>query len=164
MTTKTASTRTEGLLALFDLHTGLLSRALAGISEQDMYKRLNTKANHMAWLTGSLVAQRYMMVSETHPEMKQTSADLFDNNKGIDDNANYPTIDMYLQDWEKVTPYAREALAAIDDKKLDSELDMGGMKMSWHDMVTFTIYREASMIGQLALWRRLMDYPAMRYD
>ncbi len=164
MTTKTASTRTEGLLALFDLHTGFLSRALDGISEQDMYRRLDTKANHMAWLTGALVAQRYMMVSETHPEMKQTNAELFENNKGINENANYPTIDTYLRDWNKVTPFAREALIALDDKKLDSELDMGFMKMTWHDTVSFTIYREASMIGQLALWRRLLDYPAMKYD
>ncbi|HYD22466.1 MAG TPA: DinB family protein, partial [Flavipsychrobacter sp.] len=61
MTTKTASTRTEGLLALFDLQTGFLSRALDGMSEQDMHNRVGTKANHMAWLAGALVAQRYMM-------------------------------------------------------------------------------------------------------
>ncbi|MCD6065008.1 MAG: DinB family protein [Flavipsychrobacter sp.] len=164
MTTKTISTRMEGLLALFDMQTGFLSRALEGIPEQEMYNRLGTKANHMAWLTGALVAQRYMMISETHPEMQQTGADLFKNNKGIDDNAKYPTIAEYLQDWEKVTPLAREALLALDDQKLDSELDMGGMKMTWYDLVMFTIYREASIIGQLALWRRLLNYPALRYD
>jgi hypothetical protein len=164
MTTKTISTRMEGLLALFDMQTGFLSRALEGIPEQEMYNRLGTKANHMAWLTGALVAQRYMMISETHPEMQQTGADLFKNNKGIDDNAKYPAIAEYLQDWEKVTPLAREALLALDDQKLDSELDMGGMKMTWYDLVMFTIYREASIIGQLALWRRLLNYPALRYD
>lgn len=164
MSTKTASTRTEGLLALFDLQTGLLSRALDGLSEQDMHNRLGTKANHMAWLAGSLVAQRYMMVMETHPEMKMTGAELFGMNKGIDDTAKYPDNATYLQDWNTVTPFAREALAAIDDTKLDSNLDMGGMKMKWMDMISFTIYREASMIGQLALWRRLLDKPALKYD
>ena len=52
----------------------------------------------------------------------------------------------------------------FDDKKLDSELDMGGMKMPWYDMISFTIYREANMLGQLALWRRLLNYPALKYD
>lgn len=164
MTTKTASTRTEGLLALFDLQTGFLSRALDGISEQDMYQRLDTKANHMAWLAGALVAQRYMMVSETHPEMLQTGAELFKNNKGIQEDTKYPTIAEYLEDWQKVTPFAREALMALNNKRLDSEIDMGGMKMTWYDLVSFTIYREASMIGQLALWRRLLGYPALKYD
>ena len=164
MSTKVASSRMEGLVTLFDLQTGFLSRALEGISEQDMHNRLNTKANHMAWLAGALVAQRYMMVSETHPGMRQTGAELFENNKGIDDNAKYPTSAEYLQDWEKVTPLAREALLSLDDKKLDSDFEMEGMKMTWYDLVSFTIYREASIIGQLALWRRLLNYPALRYD
>lgn len=164
MSTKTASTRTEGLLSLFDFQTKFFGRALDAIPEEDMYKRLDTKANHMAWLAGALVAQRYMMIRETHPGQKQKGAELFENNKGIDEQAKYPTIQEYLQDWEKVSPMAREALVSIDDAKLDSELDMGGFKMTWFEMVSFTIYREASMIGQLALWRRLLGHPAMRYD
>lgn len=146
------------------MQTDFLKRALDGLSDEDMYNRLGTKANHMAWLTGSLVAQRYMMVTETHPEMKQSGAELFANNKGIDDTAKYPTIAEYLEDWNKVTPAAREALIALDDAKLDSILDMGFMKMPFYEMLTFTMYREASMFGQLALWRRLLDKPAMKYD
>ena len=43
-------------------------------------------------------------------------------------------------------------------------MDMGGMKMTYHELISFTIYREANMIGQLALWRRLLGYPALKYD
>jgi len=164
METKTASTRTEGLLALFDMQTAFFSRAIEGLSEEDMYNRLNTKANHMAWLTGSLVAQRYYMIQDTHPELKQFGEVLFKDNKGIQDEVKYPTNAQYLADWEKVSPVAREALIAANDDKLNSEIDMGFMKMSLYEMVSFTIYREASLIGQLALWRRLLDYPALRYD
>jgi hypothetical protein len=164
MTTKTASSRTEGLIALFDIQTDFLARALEGITEDEMHNRLGTKANHMAWIAGALVAQRYTMVSETHPEMKQATGELFENFKGIQDGVKYPAPEEYIKDWEKVSPAAREALMSLDDAKLDSELDMGGMKMTWNEMVTFTIYREASMIGQLALWRRLLGKPAMRYD
>lgn len=164
METKTASTRTEGLLTLFDMHTTFFSRAIEGLSEEDMYNRLNTKANHMAWLTGSLVAQRYYMIQDTHPELKQFGEALFKDNKGIQDGVKYPTTTEYLADWDKVSPAAREALIAADDDKLNSEIDMGFMKMSLYEMISFTIYREASLIGQLALWRRLLDYPALRYD
>lgn len=164
MKTKTASNRTEGLLSLFDMQTSFLGRVLEGVSEADMSNRLNTKANHMAWLAGALVAQRFLMASETGHAVQQTGADLFKDNKGIQDGAKYPAAAEYLQDWEKITPHARKALAEIDDEKLDSEMDMGGMKMTWFDLITFTVYREASIIGQLALWRRLLDYPAMRYD
>ncbi len=164
MNTKTASTRTIALLSLFDYQTDFFPKALVDISEEDMYNRLNTEANHPSWLAGSLVNQRFMMASETGSGLKQTGEELFKNNKGIQPHVKYPTKEEYLKDWERITPEAREALLIIDDKKLDSEIDMGGMKMTYYELICFTVYREASIIGQLALWRRLLGYPALKYD
>jgi hypothetical protein len=164
MNPQTTSTRTQGLLSLFDWQTSFFSKALDGISEDDMHNRLNTQANHPAWLAGSLVHQRFEMASEMKHDIKQTKAELFEGHKGIQVNERYPSIQEYISDWNKITPIAREALVSIDDKKLDSEIDMGPMKMSYYEMICFTIYREASIIGQLALWRRLLGYPAMKYD
>ncbi|HZG24381.1 MAG TPA: DinB family protein [Chitinophagaceae bacterium] len=163
METKTASNRMHAILTLFDYQTGFFPRALDGISEDDMYNRLNTQANHPAWLAGSLVEQRFTMASETGTGLMQTGEELFKNNRGIQAGVKYPTIAEYLGDWERITPEAREALVKIDDQKLDSEIDMGGMKMPYYDMICFSIYREASIIGQLALWRRLLGYPALKY-
>lgn len=160
----TTSTRIQGLLTLFDMHAGFFAKAIDGISEEDMYSRLNTEANHMAWLTGSLVGQRFWMTAETNPGLKQTGYELFSDHKGIQEGAKYPTKEEYLRDWEMISPIAREALLKIDDQKLDSEIDMGFMKMTYYEMISFTIYREASIIGQLALWRRLLGYPGLKYD
>jgi hypothetical protein len=164
MQTQTVSTRTIGLLALFDYHTGFFAKALDGISAEDMHNRLGTPANHPAWIAGSLVAQRFKMASDIGSDLKQTGAELFADFKGIQEGAKYPTNAEYIADWDRVTPIAREALVKIDDQKLDSILDMGGWKMTWYEMISFTIYREASMIGQLALWRRLLGYPGLKYD
>ena len=164
MKTQTASNRTSALLTLFEYQTTFFPRALDGMSEEDMHNRLNTQANHPAWLAGSLVAQRFMMASETGTGLRQNGEELFKNNKGMQDGVQYPTSAEYRSDWEKITPQAREALVTIDDKKLDSEIDMGGMKMTYYEMICFSIYREASIIGQLALWRRLLGYPALKYD
>jgi hypothetical protein len=161
---QTTSTRTQGLLTLFDYQTGFFAKALDGISEDDMHNRLQTQANHPAWLAGSLVHQRFMMASEMKHDVQQTKAELFKDHKGIQEGERYPTIQQYISDWNKITPIAREALVSIDDQKLDSIMDMGGWKMSYYEMICFTIYREASIIGQLALWRRLLGYAAMKYD
>ena len=164
MSTQTASTRTQGLLSLFDYQTTFFSKALVGISEEDMYNRLNTNANHMAWLAGALINQRYGMASETEHGLKQTGGELFANYSGIQAGAKYPTIEEYIKDWDRITPFAREALVKIDDKKLDSDFPVDEFKMSYYEMICFSIYREASIIGQLALWRRLLGYPALKYD
>jgi hypothetical protein len=60
----------------------------------------------------------------------------------------YPTLAEYLKDWEKISPVAREVLADMDDQKLDSIFDMGFMKMTYYELLSFTIYREASIIGK----------------
>ena len=164
METKTNSIRTIGFLTLFDYHTTFFPKALVGLSEADMHNRLNTQANHAAWLAGALVQQRFMMTTETGSGLKQTGAELFDGYKGIQADAQYPSNDEYISDWQQITPEARQALVSISDAKLDSTLDMGGMKMTSYEMISFTIYREASMIGQLALWRRLLGHPALKYD
>lgn len=164
MQTTTASTRTSGFLSLFDLHTDFFRRVIGDISEKDFHSRLNTEANHMAWLAGSAVHQRFLMASEMDHQVRQTRAELFENHQGIQKEAVYPDAGTYIKDWEKISPVAREALAGMDEAKLESEIDMGGMKMSYYDLITFTIYREANIIGQLALWRRLLNYPALKYD
>lgn len=164
MEIKTASTRTEGLVTLFDLQTRYFERALDGVSDEDAHKRLDTKANHIAWIAGSLVFQRYEMIKETHPDLQPAGNELFNNWQGIKDDAKYPSLAQYLADWQKISPIAREILVTIDDDKLDTDKDMGGMKWTYFEITTFTLYREASMIGQIALWRRLLDYPGMKYD
>ena len=164
MNSQTASTRTQGLLTLFDYHTSFFAKALDGISKEDMHNRLKTPANHPAWLAGALVNQRFTMTTETGTGQKQTGEELFKNNKGLQEGATYPTNEEYISDWNRITPEAREALVRIDDKKLDSQFPMEEFKMSYYELISFTIYREASMIGQLALWRRLLGYPALRYD
>lgn len=161
---QTNSTRTQALLSLFDYQTGFFPKVLDGISEDDMHNRMNTQANHPAWLAGSLVHQRFQMASEMKHDIKQTGADLFEGHKGLQEGERYPSIKEYISDWNKITPIAREALVSIDDQKLDSIMDMGAWKMSYYEMICFTIYREASIIGQIALWRRLLGYPAMKYD
>jgi hypothetical protein len=164
MQTQTASNRMIGLLKLFDYQTGFYPRALEGISEDDMHNRLNTQANHPAWLAGALVTQRFNMAKETGSTLKQTGEELFKDFKGIQPDARYPTNQEYINDWNAITPAARESLVKIDDKKLDTEIDMGGMKMTYYELICYTIYREASIIGQLALWRRLLGYPALKYE
>lgn len=104
METQTASNRTTALLTLFDYQTGFFAKALEGISEEDMHNRLNTQANHPAWLAGSLVQQRLMMASETGTGFKQTGEELFKNNQGIQAGVQYPTSAEYIMDWERITP------------------------------------------------------------
>ncbi len=165
METKTKSPRMLSLVALYDLHTTLLPKAFVGISDEDAHNRLNTKANHIAWLTGSLVQQRYEMAKHFGIDRQQSVDELFKNNKGIQDNITYPSLAEFKNDFDKITLELRDALVNVTDEKLDEKFEMmPGFKMTYYELMTFMTYREASIIGQIALWRRLLGYDGLKYD
>lgn len=164
METKPVSNRMFSLIVLYDMHTKFFASALDGISDQDAHNRLNTKANHVAWLTGSLVQQRFEMAKALNgDDRRQAANELFKDNKGIQVEVTYPSLAEFKKDWDSITPVLREAYMTVTEEKLNSQFEMPGMAFPFFDMITFVTYREANIIGQIALWRRLLGYDAMKY-
>ena len=95
MQTKTVNYRMYALLDLYKMHTNFFFKAIDGISNDDAHNRLNTKANHIAWLAGSLVHERYQLANELGIDEKQTASELFADHKGIRDGIQYPSLTVY---------------------------------------------------------------------
>ncbi|MEJ7611083.1 MAG: DinB family protein [Ferruginibacter sp.] len=163
METKPVSNRMYSLLVLYDMHTKFLPKVTEGFSEKDAQNRLDTKANHVAWLAGSLVQQRFELAKSFGVDATSAANELFKDHKGIQDDVNYPPLSGFIKDWGIISPRLREALMNLSDEKLDSMFTMPEMSMSYFEFISFCIYREANCIGQIALWRRLLSYPAMNY-
>ncbi|HYG41157.1 MAG TPA: DinB family protein [Cytophagales bacterium] len=156
-------TSVDSFIGLYDLHSQLFINVINGISEKDANNRLNTKANHPSWLAGSLVHERYEMANMLGTNLQSTHNDLFKNFQGIKDGVVYPVLNEYKSDWEKITPILKEALLGVSEEKLEEVIEMPGMKFTVFDMVTMLIHREPYCIGQIALYRRLLGYEAMKY-
>jgi hypothetical protein len=163
MEIKTVSARMYGLIVLYDLHTDYFKRAIVGISAEDSHQRLDTKANHIAWLAGSLVQERFELAKIFGKEIKSASNDLFADHKGIQPDVTYPSLESYQADWDKISPILREALLSATDQELDKVLEFPGWSFPVYEMVSFDMYREANCIGQIALWRRLLNYEPINY-
>ncbi len=165
MELETKSVRMATIPYLYDMQTTFFIKALEGISDKDAHSRLDTKANHIAWLSGSLVQQRFELANslDKTSSYKQQADELFKDNQGIKDGENYPSLVDFKKDWEKISPILRQLLLNAEDEQLNENLDMPGMSFPLFDMITFVNYREANCIGQIALWRRLLGYDAMKY-
>ncbi|HEY3249904.1 MAG TPA: DinB family protein [Ignavibacteria bacterium] len=164
MEATTINSRIHSLIALYDIHTKYFENVIEGISDKDAHNRLNTKANHIAWLAGSLVFQRYELAKGLGTELKPGAYELFKDFKGIQDNVTYPCLAEFKKDWETITPVLRNLLLNVSDGKLDSQFEMPEMNMSYFELITYSTHREAYCIGQIGLWRRLLGYPAMKYN
>ncbi|MDR6805533.1 hypothetical protein J2Y45_002158 [Dyadobacter sp. BE34] len=160
----TASTRMQGVVSMYNLQTPFFAFVTENISHEDTQKRLDTKANHIGWLAGALVEQRFDLARHLGYEGQQQANEFFKDFKGIQDGVEYPSIASYQEDWNKITPILKDLLSNVSDEELERRIDMGPeFSMSLYELITFSIYREANIIGQLALWRRLLGYPGMRY-
>ncbi|WP_199139536.1 DinB family protein [Pedobacter sp. ASV12] len=165
METQPKSNRMFAIVVLYDMHSTYFNSVLDGIADADAHKRLDTKANHVAWLAGSMLEGRFELANWFGIDHKAQSHELFKHNKGIQDDVQYPSLESYQKDWAHISPILREKLMQASDAELDKILEFPEMNMSFplYDMVTFNTYREANCIGQIALWRRLLNYPAMKY-
>ena len=155
--------RLYAIFDLYDLHTDFFRRALEGISDDDAHKRLDTKANHVAWIAGSVVESRFVGARNVGLDLRQEADELFKDFKGIQDDVRYPPLSQYLADWDRISPLLREKTLEVDAAWLDERKNMGGWEASNLELINFSTYREANMIGQIALWRRLLGYPGMNY-
>lgn len=159
------------ILSLYDDHSRLLPNALDGISDKDAQNRLGTKANHIAWIAGSLVYQRQWMAVAIGLSVKPTLDEFFkvENGqgfKGIAEDIRYPALADYLRDWDSISSVLREGLAGMSDAQLHGPdlLTMPGGEYTFLETLTFCIDRESYCIGQLGLYRRLLGYEAMKWN
>ena len=165
-TTTAKKTSTDVLIGLYDFHTKLFYNVLVDISDKDANNRLGTKANHIAWIAGSLVQMRYVLANAVGIDSKQTSDKLFENNKGIQDSVTYPSLEEFKKDWENISPVLKDALVNLSEEQLNGPdpFNMPGGDYTLFDTLTMCIDRESYCIGQIGLYRRLLGYEAMKYD
>ncbi|WP_316804440.1 DinB family protein [Pedobacter nototheniae] len=163
MENKPVSNRLYSIIVLYEMHTDFLIKALDGLNDEDAKQRLDTQANHIGWITGSIVAGRFQLAKSLGIELTSLTGALFTENQGIQDGVIYPTLDAFKKDWAAVSPLLQKALTEATDEKIDEPFVMPGMEIKLFDMIVFNTYREANCIGQIALWRRLLGYKGMNY-
>jgi hypothetical protein len=159
------TTALQAFIVLYDEHTKMFYNVLDGISEKDATNRLGTKANHIAWIAGSLVYQRYQLIKMSGGKVDYKPNPLFENFQGIKDDAVYPSLDQYRKDWGILTPVLKETMLNLREEKLNGPdpFEMPGANYTFFDSLTFCIDRESYCIGQIGLYRRLLGYPPMKY-
>ena len=162
----TDRTSIKTLINIYDWHTKFFRNVLVGIADKDAQNRLNTKANHIAWIAGSIVNGRYELGKFFGVELQQTSHELFKDNKGIQEGIAYPPLDEFRKDWEKISEPVKDALANASEEKLNGSdpFNMPGGPYTFFDTIVACTDRESYCIGQIGLWRRLLGYEAMKYE
>jgi hypothetical protein len=171
METKQIDSQLNLLITLYDAHTTYYTNVIDGISDKDTHNRLNTKANHIAWIAGSIVHARYDLAYAIGVDKNSVTEDksiyeLFKDYQGIQDSASYPSLSKYRNAWNQITPVLKEQLMNLSDEQLHGPdpFNMPGEDIDLLKAITYCIDRESYCIGQIGLYRRLLGYEAMKWQ
>lgn len=153
------------LLDQVNLHTRLFNNVLLDISEKDAANRISNEVNHLLWLSGSMVSVRYLMSNLLGKFLMEPFPELFSNNKAIQDNVDYPSLNEQIKEWEIISKRLKEYLVDSSKEGLLQEsiikFPMSGNTV-FHAL-TFLVHREAYVLGQMGLLRKAYGYEAMKY-
>lgn len=147
------------------LHTNLFQSVIQGIEESDEQLRLTPSTNHLAWLAGSLVSTRYLMLNIIGPDAPEPFPALFANNKRIQHDLAYPSLRIQKSFWLGIS----DRLLSIINNSSEREISQPSVKYYPTNDKTilgaliFLTDREGQVIGEMTLLRRLLGYKVTHY-
>lgn len=164
---KPKSTKLEVIIPGYRMHTQTFLSVLSGISETDAKKRIDGRTNHIIWMAGNFVNVRYAIAHILGLEEADPYHDLFHMGKTLDEQLEYPSLSDLTVSFHKISPKVYQSLLDVNDEQL-SELFPIGMNIPFvtEDKLNFIgmcIGRQDYLGGQMALMRRILDYPSMNY-
>lgn len=161
----------QQLLAQYDMHCRWFKNALAGFTDEEANRRLNSQMNHVKYIAGHLFNSQYAFTLIAGLQVERKWEDLFagQGKTKAKDNFPYPTIAEIQAEWDKLQPVIQKALEALPEEALGIEISgspvagKGLFKGSVGDLWAFLNMHQAYHIGQLGILRRGFGKEAMKY-
>ena len=162
------SKQLNAIIPAYRMHTQTFLQAIDGFSEEDAVKRIDNKTNNLIWMVGNYVNMRYSLGNVLGITDEDPNKELFFMGKTLDTSRKYPTLGQLKANFTDISPKVYQALLNASDETLAEMYEMGmGIPFIKEDKLNFvgmSIGREDYLLGQMALIRRVLDYPSMKYD
>jgi uncharacterized damage-inducible protein DinB len=148
-----------------DLNTRLLVNALDGLDDEAAQKRIHG-TNHVAFLACHLVDTRHYLARALGLESESPFKEALEEARGIDDVKEFPGLDAIRDAWKDVSGTLSTRLAALTAADLEKPaeaafpIEEGGTTLG---CLTFLLQHDSYHLGQVALLRRALGFPAMSY-
>lgn len=156
---------TAPLAEILALNTDLLLNAIDGVSEAHARERVRG-TNPMAFLAAHLVDARCFLGAMLGVRIANPIGDALGEARSADEAPDLPSLEALRAEWTRVSPQVGIALARVTNEQWTATAEqrfpvpdrtIGGG-------VAFLLQHESYHLGQLALLRRQLGYPAMTYQ
>jgi hypothetical protein len=161
------STSLRPAIEIFRLHTSLFRNVTGDINEEHAQASMGGSPNHIAWITGHIVSNRYMLATILGLTAREPFAELFESGKGIQEDGRYPSMKSLADGWDALAEKVIAKLESLTEDDLEGDPPIATPVASDNTLrgfITFLAHHEAYHIGQLSLARRFFGYEPMEYS
>jgi len=152
------------LVEILRLNTDLLHNALDGVSDADAGRRI-AGTNPAAFLAAHLVDARHFLAGLLGAPLADPFGDALRDVRSADDVKVLPPLAEILSAWDAIASHVDGALRAATADQLAARspqaFPVGDPSLGAG--IAFLMQHESYHIGQMALLRRQLGYPAMTY-
>jgi hypothetical protein len=163
MSTTTGNAVTAPLGLIFTLNDGFVTRALDGLTLDDLWHRPSEHTNPMFWLLGHIVHTRGAALRIVGEDYRTGWGDRFQRGASLRERSDYPS----LADIERVRAETGARLAARLPVMTDAELaaEATGHRLpgcrTVADQIGFLGLHESYHVGQLSYVRKLLGHSSI---
>ena len=146
----------------FSINDDLASRALEGLTHEELWRPPTEHNNAMLWVAGHLVQTRALVLAQLGEPFDTGWGELFERGAQVGDADQYPGRDEIERVMKEVTSRLQLKLASLDDESLarPATIELPNVK-TMADQLAFFALHDTYHIGQLAYIRKSLGYPGI---
>jgi uncharacterized damage-inducible protein DinB len=150
------------LAMMFKINEALISRAMDGVSDAQLWMRPSQHNNPILWLFGHLVRSRARLLSAIGEPFDTGWGEAFARGSTVEDRADYPSRDQIAEMMRAVSPRLYSKLETLTDAEL-AQPAKGPVPSinTLADLATFLTMHESYHVGQLSYIRKGLGLPGL---
>lgn len=147
------------------LNTRLFLNCTEGVTDSLAVERPTDATNSLAFIACHVIDSRYFMAGFLGLELENPLTDLLGSARSVEDVRELPGIARIRDWWSAVS---KEVEACVADLRSEDLVRASPQRFPVDDStvggaVAFLVQHESYHIGQMALLRKYLGYPAMTY-
>jgi len=157
------------VIAQLKMNTNILNGVLKNIDDSLACKQIAEHINHLTWIAGHLVNNRYFFASQLGVTKDFEYTNTFTDftapppfTRALSPSVEYPSISALSARWNEISPLMIDAVAAVTEEKLAEpffiQLPTGN---TMEALLSFFAIHEAYHVGQMSTIRRYLGLGAI---
>ena len=163
MSTVAIPSAIEPIALIFKLNNEMVVRSLAGLNDEECWRRPDAAGNPILWLVGHATISRAHLLAKLGHTYDHGLGTLFDRGARPKEPADYPSRAAIESAWQETRGRMRDAFAVLTDEWLaaaPSGRPLPGVANNT-GLIAFLAFHESYHVGQMGYLRRLLGHPGV---